>query len=95
MKIDQDSLEMMAVLMGVAFLASVGRELSKDEPRTFWQIVGHVISNTVIGLVAGAVFLFVATPEPLVLVAISAAIGTLGTDTATILIRKYLEARGK
>lgn len=95
MKLDKESIEMIIIFLSVACLASIGKELANDEPRTFWQIVGHVISNTILGLLAGATCLFIADPDPLALVAVSAAAGTLGTDTVALIIRKYLDKKVK
>lgn len=95
MKIDRESIHMMGIFLAVAFVASVGRELGKDEPRSLGQIVGHVISNTILGLIAGGTLLFVTEPHPLALVAVSAAAGTLGTDTAALFIAKYLNKKTK
>lgn len=95
MKINPDTLEVIALMLGVAFLAAVGRELGNTDPRTVRQMIGHTISNTMIGLAAGGLCLFFSEPHPLALAAISAVIGTLGTDTAILLARKYLESRIK
>ncbi|PCJ33021.1 MAG: hypothetical protein COA90_00925 [Gammaproteobacteria bacterium] len=92
-KIDPDTIETALILLGVAFLASIGKTLASSEPRTAKQAIGYAISNSILGLVSGAACLFVADPNALVLIAISAALGTLGTETASVLIRQYLESK--
>lgn len=95
MKIDSESLELLGLTLAAAFLAAVGRELGHEEPQKIRQIIGHTISNTVLGLVSGGLTLFFTDPHPLALIAVAAAIGTLGTDTASVLLRNYLERRAK
>lgn len=88
MKEELTTWQVLAAMGIVGALTALGQLLASNERLTPRIIIGRALSSIGLSVSAGAILLWMASPDPLALIGLSAGLASLGTSFLEKLIQK-------
>lgn len=89
----QESMKMLWVFVVIGAVLGLGKLLASDEVLTVRLVIGRVLLGSGASTIAGVGLIWMPDLHPLALVAVSAALGIIGSAAIEAGLRKYFAAK--